>query len=280
MEMDWVLRGLERHRGFFPRGPLREAMARRAEITPALLQILREAAGNVQRLVEQDDYMAHIYAMYLLSYFREEAAYPLLVDFFSIPGEVTLDVTGDLVTEDLNRMLASVCAGDLAPMQRLAENEEANEYVRDAALGGMVTLVACGLVPREEMVAYFQDLFRKLPRENHPVWDFLVSAASHLYPEELMAEIDQAYQDNLLGEDYIDQDLVHEFLARGKETVLAQTKADHHHTLMGDPIGEMGSWAAFKSPKDEEGRAVKVGRNDPCPCGSGKKFKYCCGRGH
>ncbi|MCQ2500661.1 MAG: SEC-C domain-containing protein [Lachnospiraceae bacterium] len=22
----------------------------------------------------------------------------------------------------------------------------------------------------------------------------------------------------------------------------------------------------------------KVGRNDPCPCGSGKKFKHCCGR--
>jgi SEC-C motif-containing protein len=23
----------------------------------------------------------------------------------------------------------------------------------------------------------------------------------------------------------------------------------------------------------------KVGRNDPCPCGSGKKYKKCCGRG-
>ncbi|WP_212635429.1 SEC-C metal-binding domain-containing protein, partial [Rhodobacter capsulatus] len=23
----------------------------------------------------------------------------------------------------------------------------------------------------------------------------------------------------------------------------------------------------------------KVGRNDPCPCGSGKKFKKCCGAG-
>jgi uncharacterized protein YecA (UPF0149 family) len=23
--------------------------------------------------------------------------------------------------------------------------------------------------------------------------------------------------------------------------------------------------------------APKVGRNDPCPCGSGKKFKQCCG---
>lgn len=25
-----------------------------------------------------------------------------------------------------------------------------------------------------------------------------------------------------------------------------------------------------------EGR--KIGRNDPCPCGSGKKYKNCCGR--
>ncbi|HLN83423.1 MAG TPA: SEC-C metal-binding domain-containing protein, partial [Candidatus Binatia bacterium] len=22
-----------------------------------------------------------------------------------------------------------------------------------------------------------------------------------------------------------------------------------------------------------------AGRNDPCPCGSGKKYKRCCGRG-
>lgn len=25
-------------------------------------------------------------------------------------------------------------------------------------------------------------------------------------------------------------------------------------------------------------KAVKIGRNDPCPCGSGRKFKKCCGR--
>jgi uncharacterized protein len=25
-------------------------------------------------------------------------------------------------------------------------------------------------------------------------------------------------------------------------------------------------------------RAIKAGRNDPCPCGSGRKFKTCCGR--
>ena len=25
-------------------------------------------------------------------------------------------------------------------------------------------------------------------------------------------------------------------------------------------------------------KKAKVGRNDPCPCGSGKKYKNCCGR--
>ena len=32
------------------------------------------------------------------------------------------------------------------------------------------------------------------------------------------------------------------------------------------------------SPQQPERASTKVGRNDPCPCGSGKKFKKCCGK--
>jgi len=31
-------------------------------------------------------------------------------------------------------------------------------------------------------------------------------------------------------------------------------------------------------PKTVVRTGPKVGRNDPCPCGSGKKYKHCCGR--
>ncbi|MBO4799909.1 MAG: SEC-C domain-containing protein, partial [Lachnospiraceae bacterium] len=34
--------------------------------------------------------------------------------------------------------------------------------------------------------------------------------------------------------------------------------------------------SAVKAPKRREDK--KVGRNDPCPCGSGKKYKHCCGK--
>ena len=43
---------------------------------------------------------------------------------------------------------------------------------------------------------------------------------------------------------------------------------------------EQGSWMYVKgrmNPKPPPRQVAKVGRNDPCPCGSGKKFKKCCG---
>ena len=42
------------------------------------------------------------------------------------------------------------------------------------------------------------------------------------------------------------------------------------------PPQQMGAEEARPMPFRREGR--KIGRNDPCPCGSGKKYKKCCGR--
>jgi uncharacterized protein YecA (UPF0149 family) len=36
-------------------------------------------------------------------------------------------------------------------------------------------------------------------------------------------------------------------------------------------ISEVGEHSSHADGK------FKVGRNDPCPCGSGKKYKRCCG---
>ena len=35
--------------------------------------------------------------------------------------------------------------------------------------------------------------------------------------------------------------------------------------------------AGEQDPVQQVVRGDKVGRNDPCPCGSGKKYKKCCG---
>ena len=35
---------------------------------------------------------------------------------------------------------------------------------------------------------------------------------------------------------------------------------------------------AFEYREANTVRSEKIGRNDPCPCGSGKKYKKCCGK--
>jgi preprotein translocase subunit SecA len=42
--------------------------------------------------------------------------------------------------------------------------------------------------------------------------------------------------------------------------------------------GSGGDGATTEGPQPVRRAAPKVGRNDPCPCGSGKKYKHCCGK--
>ena len=42
-------------------------------------------------------------------------------------------------------------------------------------------------------------------------------------------------------------------------------------------IGEQGQIQQNEG-KQKPVKKTKVGRNDPCPCGSGKKYKQCCGK--
>ena len=67
------------------------------------------------------------------------------------------------------------------------------------------------------------------------------------------------------------------------QSLLAGITHDVAHTIFRVTIAKEG--APTQSPmaqaaKRKEAVAVgqKVGRNDPCPCGSGKKYKKCCGR--
>jgi len=85
-----------------------------------------------------------------------------------------------------------------------------------------------------------------------------------------MDEIRWAFANDLVDEQHIDLDWIEERLAQGEDAVLTWLREDHHHHCVDDTIAEMEWWACFDPFPD------KVGRNDPCPCGSGLKVKHCC----
>ncbi len=73
-----------------------------------------------------------------------------------------------------------------------------------------------------------------------------------------------------------DDEGVVEFIARYVE----KGQTQNHHEIA-QFRREDGDWAFYdgQAPKPQtvKREAPKVGRNAPCPCGSGRKYKKCCG---
>ena len=216
-------------------------------------------------------------------------------------GEAAEAVLGDTTTTTFKQILISTYDGHLDTLKGLIEAAEADEFVRASALQVLAYLTATGRIPREETEAYLTRLYDTLqPQQESFVWSGWVLAIGLLGLETLSGVVHQAFGRGLIepmvmGSDDFRRDL---------ERTLADPvrMAGFEYDLIGpleDAIGELSGWSAFSdaakqdqdrwatSPEDA-GLAFAdtplpfvdpfkgVGRNDPCPCGSGKKFKKCC----
>ena len=263
MELTEIVAELENYTGTFPRLALERAIAEQAAITPILLATVEQWKSKLEELSERPNYFLHLYAMYLLAQFRESQAYQPIVEFFSVPGEISMDVTGDLVTEDLGRILASVCDGNIEPIQQLIENRQANEYVRSSALSSLIILVLRGALDREVVIKYFEELFStRLEREYSSIWTNLVMESAVLAPLELKQQIDRAFDADLVDSFFFDREDVDYYINLGREASLNELRDRKHYTLIQDTISEMEWWNCFENKKLKESTNNPFGIGD------------------
>ena len=222
------------------------------------------------------------YALYLLAKWREPRAYPHVLRWLSLPGEAPFDIAGDVVTQDGGRILAAVCDGDLEPIKALVVDRSANEFARGAGVNALALLAAWGEMPRESVITSFLWLARDgLEREPSQVWNSLAADSADIEAVELFSELRRAYADGLIEPQFVHPSQLDKVEAAPRGRVLEETR--ERYPPIDDVVEATAWWARLE---DAPGSAVsvepyraspKVGRNAPCPCGSGKKFKKCCG---
>jgi preprotein translocase subunit SecA len=71
---------------------------------------------------------------------------------------------------------------------------------------------------------------------------------------------------------------IREDTARGVLMVQLRTNEEPKRQQVAKITGTSGGDGSDKKQPKRNAASDKVGRNDPCPCGSGKKYKKCCGR--
>ena len=289
-----------------------EVEKRKQELTPLLLRELQTFADNPDAIAEcGEGYIRHVVSIYILAYLRNTEAYPLIIKLITHTGEKVVQLTGEVFTEALGRILASLYDGDLSAIKAVVENANLNPWIRCGALDSFMVLWKEDVLSREQVIAYLKELMEhKLEQSPGYVWDSIALIAYDLHPAELEDLLRQAMNKQLIAPMVLNAKSLKACI---KEDVNVAIKNQDNVVdgYIKEPIKELTWWlypdaevldkgmeyASLAVPiadkKIEPGERAapmgwrgntpvvnvkaKIGRNEPCPCGSGKKYKKCCG---
>jgi yecA family protein len=280
----------------FPSEAVALAERHREVVAPWLVQVLDQVARDPSQAL-QDDYVLHDFAMVLLGHWRDTRAYKPLVALARLPYDTVEAILGDLLFETYTRAVASVCDGDLAPLIAIVEDDAAHTWVRTA----MIEAWALRVIERDAPLEPLEDCLlaigerdaaklRGKPRSSGEptIIEAVVHVAADIASERLRGPVLAWFDENLIDPRNIGRA---EF-EREVETPLESRRDElrlRGRSYLRDPQAEIGWWASYHEdpvrPTQRTAPAAgtvvrdtpKVGRNDPCPCGSGRKYKRCHG---
>ncbi len=288
-----------------------EVAEKQDEVTPLLLKEIASFSDNPSAVEKRgDDYIRHIVSLFILAYLRKKEAYPLIIKLISNSGDKVVQLTGEVFTGALGRILASVYDGDLQPIKTVVENASLNPWIRCAALDSFMVLWKEDVLSREQVIAYLKELMEsKLERTPGYVWDSIALIAYDLHPAELEDLLNLAIRKKLIApmvlnarslkacinEDANDAIKNKDKIVDGyiKEPIKELTwwlypdeealEKGMEYAAVAVPIaenkiepGERSAPVGWRANTPLVNAKTKTGRNEPCPCGSGKKYKKCC----
>ena len=273
----------------FPEEALTWTLANWDAASSRLIAKLRAHASGAK--LSDDDVNALYFVVHLCAEKHDERAYAPLCAILERNDEAAgwLD---DTMGETLPCVLISLSDGDVEPLKRVYESAAAHELARWSALLALAYLArAKGALSDDDMRAYLSETGAKSSRqEPEMVVTAWAMAVGMLGYESMSAEVARAFSRSIVDNEIFDLKDFHRdlTLARSSPDGLA---AFHNADIApfknlletlrpysgspaagagGDPAGDAGALRPYVNPMRE------VGRNDPCPCGSGKKYKKCC----
>jgi uncharacterized protein len=251
-------------------------------IAGGVLRVVEKAASGAE-LSEREQNLL-FWGIHVLGEVRDTRLYRPLLALLARPSEETDVLLGDAITGTLSRVMASIFDGDAAPLIALLGNPEIDEFIRWNVFGALTFLTFDGRVERQvthDFVVRFDE--ERLARAGDAAWNGWAEAIALLGFEDLTDRYSAALGEARLLDDVCDKAWFEAVTFDARENPTDPERFGMHQLgYFGDASDELD--AMFSSFEDEDAGPEAplvnptrdIGRNDPCPCGSGKKFKKCC----
>ena len=279
-----------------PENAVRAALEAPDSVVPEFMALLKKAAGGAE--FSENDEQSLIIGIHILGELREKRAFQPLIDLISRDPDYVDDLLGACITETLPNILISTFDGDTDRVCLAMENRGIEEFTRAALFTLWGYLVLTDEIQREEAQRFLAEFpQRSGAPDGSFVWVSWVGAISELGFQELATQAEEAFADGriITGTPLLVVLTLDDFRRQLREapTVPRSKKwmRKRHYEPFQDTISEMSKWRWGSDDErkdtpytpfalDQSTPTVnplrQVGRNDPCPCGSGKKFKKCC----
>lgn len=248
------------------------------EAVEPLCALLRDPATWVPEALPEAMFPIHL--LFLLGCLGDPRAMPTLLEVMQ-----TQDL-GDYLTEGTASVLAALGPETVPVLASLLQDHGADPFVRNAAGRALYLVGYASTEARGAVVEALTRVMREADLEDPADFstaEMLADDVLRTGDPEAIAAVRDAFARGLAHSGFTDESIVDRSGASEAWQRLSHDAPPIAHFEWASRAPRQAALSTARSPMTFAPRSVpvraspKVGRNDPCPCGSGKKYKKCCG---
>jgi hypothetical protein len=287
-----IMRELARN-DIFPKEAMSVARADRDMMVPIFVDLVSRLGTSEISEVQESEVTALIPIFHLLGEWREPRAYKPLLQMLRQPTKTVDYLLGDAITETSFRVIAGTFDGDLQPLFEAIEDPDADEFASSSLMSALVVIAQLHPEHRSTIEDYFRTFRQRGPKASPDLLIGWMDAVADLGLEDMAEDVRAVFEQQLIPRDYCSFEHFLESLQATQDADGAPANRRYKDLLITDAIEDLSQWYCYTDAFFAQQKAsrsfpmpppsqafmhdmAQVGRNDPCPCGSGKKFKKCC----
>ena len=222
-----------------------------------------------------------VHAIHILAIMKGDTALELLLDVLRYYGE---DL-GDLLTEAVPSLLYSFGVKSIDRQMLFANDETLEAFVRGTAMSSLTALMRDDPSRMKDYKEFLTNLLFGSMEET--VSTMAADELASLRDPSILPDIYKAYEQGRIDTSFcplneLEATVRGEFREMDEEDIQRTTRNPLEHFSRKN-IGHLYSMQTPLSVHEELShippmKKKKIGRNELCPCGSGTKYKKCCGK--
>ena len=256
-----------------------------------ILSRKKEALPYIAKIAQDDDYWysedgeyaswTPVSALHLLSVIGGKEA----INAFLNSVKTNYDYTGDWITEDMPTILANFGVEGFDEIQEMLFDNKVDPFVRSGAARALFSISEKYPNAREKSIQALRDT---ISSENNDIArSCFMYDLVHFKDHDSLPFIEFYFENDMIDDSLMSMEDVYEYYyVKGSDlysldNILTKDPLDifkdtPDNFYRNDNQGKHITSTKGKYQSTKKISKKQVGRNDPCPCSSGKKYKKCC----